>query len=74
MVKNRTIIFRCENDLKERLDEMQTFLGKKSTSAMVVGILDYFTKFYALGRVKKSLPELEKELLAMAKKIEGNKD
>jgi len=73
MVKNQTIIFRCETELKERLDELQAFLGKPSTGAMVRDALDYFLKLYVLGQAKKTLPELEKELLAMAKKIEkGN--
>jgi len=73
MVKNERIIFRCETELKERIDELQNLLGKSSTSATIVGLLDYFTKLYALGRVKKTLPQLEKELLAMAKKIEKTK-
>lgn len=70
MVKNQTIIFRCETELKERLDELQVFLGKRSTGETVRDALDYFLKFYALGKATKTLPELEKELLDFAKKIE----
>jgi antitoxin component of RelBE/YafQ-DinJ toxin-antitoxin module len=70
MVKNETIIFRCETELKERLDELQAFLGKNSQSELIRIILDYFIKLFAMGKVKKTLPELEQELLKMAKRIE----
>lgn len=70
MRKNRTIIFRCESELKERIDEMQNVLGKKSTGETIRGILDYFLKFYALGKANKTIEELEQELLETAKRIQ----